>query len=119
MRDTLSRLLAAVLSGLLLAACGAPQTTEERKVLFQDGPEFAAASAYTTLALNRWDEALLTQDEAERDRGLAAADQACRQAQQQYAQAMKVYTRHQREEIETEMATVHQLRLEIERQRNR
>lgn len=115
----MTRIITTLSVGLLLTACASQPEREKREILFQDGPEFAAAHAFTMSALDSWDSALMASNTIERDRHLEAADGACRQAQLQYEQAMKVYSQYQRDEIETEMAAVHRHRMAIERERYR
>jgi hypothetical protein len=105
--------------GVLLLACSSAPDRRDEKILFQGGPEFRAAVELRRQALDYWDAAVMTQDPAKRERALVAADIACEQAQLQYEHAMVVYSPYQREEIEAEMAYIHFLRMEIERERHR
>lgn len=114
----MGRWIALLLGTVALACSSAPERGEE-EILFLDGPEFAAAGQFTDEALGHWDKALMTQDPVEKSQSIAAADAACKKAQLQYEQAMKVYSHYQRQEIETEMASVHLLRVELQRERYR
>lgn len=105
------------LAGILLLSCvGAPQAQKQER-LFLGGPEFRTGSDLKTRAVSCYEAAVLTEDPDERVRLLEQADIACAQAQLQYEHALKVYSHHQRDEIEFQMDTVHNLRLEIQRER--
>ena len=109
--------LSVCLVALLLAACAGENTEDQTKPIFHKGEEFRLAADYRDRALDHHEQAQLAGTSVERQQWLESADRALGMAQLQYEDAMKVYSHHQREEIEFEMAAVHELRKKIERER--
>ncbi len=104
---------------LALAACG---TTPEahpadamRGKRFVNGPEYRRASALQAQAIEEHRQAFLETDEDDRQALLASAFDLCGAAQDQYEKAMGRYPNHQREAIVFQMAAVHELMKEIQR----
>ena len=84
---------------------------------FVDGREFEAASAHQARAIEQHRQAFVETDPRDREALLAAALASCREAQREYEAAMHRYPYHQRDSIEFQMKAVHEIMLEIERDR--
>ncbi len=108
--------VAPILTCLVLLAC-ASQEVEEKERTFVGGDEFKRASALKTRAVEYREQAILSTDPVERAQWLDKANLACTRAQMEYERAMRVYSFHQREQIEYEMASVHKLMMVIQRER--